>query len=244
MIYLDNNATTQPTSQVVEAMLPYLTKCYFNPSASTAAHTGADRPRRLAAAAMVKLLNAEESECFVFTSGATESNNWVFSSLISHNPTGRVVVSAIEHPSVSEPAAEFARRGGDVVTVPVDDQGVVKLDHLRAALSDVTVLVSIMAASNESGVLQPIEAIGSLIRELCPSAIFHVDGTQAVGKIPIDLQAEWSTWFHFPLINSMGRRELGVFTFVLVFRWPQCCWAAVRSKDSGLALRILQHWLV
>ncbi len=191
MIYLDNNATTQPTARVVEAMLPYLTECYFNASASTAAYTGADKPRREAAAAMAKLLNAEEPECFTFTSGATESNNWVFSSLARGHKSGRVLVSAIEHPSVAEPATELVRADFEVVEVPVDAQGVVRLDALRDVLSGDTALISIMAANNETGVLEPIAEIGRLIRELCPAALFHTDATQAVGKIPVDLQNEW-----------------------------------------------------
>ena len=191
MIYLDNNATTQPTARVVEAMLPYLTECYFNASASTAAFTGADKPRCEAAAAMARLLNAEEPDCFTFTSGATESNNWVFSSFARGRKAGRVLVSAVEHASVSEPAAELARAGFEVVEVPVDAQGVVRLDALRDALREDTALVSIMAANNETGVLEPVAEIGRLIRELCPAALFHTDATQAVGKIPVDLQGDW-----------------------------------------------------
>jgi cysteine desulfurase len=191
MIYLDNNATTQPTTRVVEAMLPYLTECYFNASASTAAFTGAEKPRGKAATAMAKLLNSEEPECFTFTSGATESNNWVFSSFGRGRKAGRVLISAIEHASIAEPAAKLARCGFCVVEVPVDVQGVVRLDAMSDALKEDTALVSIMAANNETGVLQPVAEIGRLIRERCPDALFHTDATQAVGKIPVDLQGEW-----------------------------------------------------
>ena len=191
MIYLDNNATTQLTPRVVGAMMPYLTECYYNASASSAALTGADKPRREAAAAMKKLLNAEERDCFTFTSGATESNNWVFSALARAEKAGRAVISTIEHASVAEPAAELACSGLEVVEIPVDAQGVVRLDALRDALSEDAVLVSIMAANNETGVIEPIGEIGRLIRERCPAALFHTDATQAVGKIPIDLQAGW-----------------------------------------------------
>src|SRR5690242_10997305 len=111
LVYLDNNATTQPSAAVVEAMLPYLRECYFNPSSSTAAFTGAHAPRQAAAAAMAKLTNAEEPECFTFTSGATESNNWVFSLIRNKNNKAKIIISPIEHASVSEPAAELDRRG-------------------------------------------------------------------------------------------------------------------------------------
>jgi cysteine desulfurase len=191
MIYLDNNATTQPTARVVEAMLPYMTECYFNASASTAGFTGADVPRYQASAAMAKLLNAEESDCFAFTSGATESNNWVFTSLAKTRKAGRILVSAIEHSSVSAPAAEMSRVGLKVVEIPVNNQGIIRLDALREALREDTALVSIMAANNETGVLEPVAEIGRLIRELCPAALFHTDATQAVCKMPIDLQGDW-----------------------------------------------------
>lgn len=184
MIYLDNNATTQPSLRVVEAMLPYLRDCYFNPSATTAAYTGADKARQCAAAAMAQLLNAEDPDCFTFTSGATEANNWVLASM----QRGVILISAIEHPSVAEPALS-ARVAHKVI--PVDRNGILNLDALRAGLDKEISLVSIMAANNETGVLQPVNAIGRLVRTLAPHAVFHVDATQVVGKLPVDLQVEW-----------------------------------------------------
>ena len=193
MIYLDNNATTKPYPQVVEAMLPYLTECYFNASASTAGYTGADKPRYAASSEMAKLLNAEAPEAFAFTSGATESNNWVFACCPrSRNGISRYVISSVEHASVSEPARALSRRGFEIVEVKVDPDGVVDLEALRVALTSNTVLVSIMAANNETGVLQPIEEIGQLVRQYCPDAFFHTDATQAVGKLRINLQEEWA----------------------------------------------------
>jgi len=191
MIYLDNNATTQPTPRVVDAMLPYLRECYFNASSSTAAFTGVDQARRAAAAAVAALLNAEEAECTLFTSGATESNNWVFSSVAKSRRSGRILISDVEHGSVSEPAADLARQGRDVVGVRVDAQGRIDLDAFAAMLTTETVLVSIMAANNETGVVEPITEVGRLVRERSPAALFHTDATQAVGKMPIDLQEEW-----------------------------------------------------
>ena len=192
MIYLDNNATTQTSPNAVAAMLPYFTECYFNPSSSTTAFTAAEAPRRGAANAMAKLLNAETPDCFSFTSGATESNNWTFAAVAKAYKTGSVVISAIEHPSVYEPAQELARLGFNVIEVPVDQHGVVRLDAFRAALGAETVLVSIMAANNETGVLQPLAEIGHIVRERSPAAIFHTDATQAIGKMKVDLQTDWS----------------------------------------------------
>ena len=191
MIYLDNNATTQATERVVAAMLPYLTECYFNASASTSALTGADKPRYEAATAMAKLVNAEEPDCFTFTSGATESNNWVISACANGLKTGRVVIGTIEHASVSEPVAELAHLGFEIVEVPVDADGVIRLESLFDALAQDTVLVSILAANNETGVIQPIAQIGRLIRDRCPAAFFHSDATQAVGKVDVDLQGDF-----------------------------------------------------
>lgn len=192
ILYLDNNATTQPLPSVVEAMLPYLTDCYFNPASFNTGFTGADKPRRQAAENMARLLNAREPDNFVFTSGATESNNWIFADLLARENRGRIVVSAIEHASVLEPAITLRDYNFEVLEAPVDKNGVVVLDELEKILSDDTLLVSIMAANNETGVLQPIEAIGTLIRKRVPSAKFHTDATQAIGKIPIDLQGLWS----------------------------------------------------
>lgn len=191
MIYLDNNATTQPSPLVVEAMLPYLKDCFYNPASTNTAFTGADKPRLQAANSMVQLLNAEDPECFVFTSGATESNNWVFDDIRQKGDRGRIVISSIEHASVLEPALLLRDYGFEVREVPVNREGVVVLDELSNALSDNTLLVSIMAANNETGVLQPIDKIGELVRERAPAAHFHTDATQAIGKIPINLIDLW-----------------------------------------------------
>jgi cysteine desulfurase len=191
MIYLDNNATTRPFPQVVEAMLPYLKDCYFNPAASTAAFTSAGLPRKGAAKALAKLLKAEGPECFIFTSGATESNNWVFWSVLQNHKAGSVLVSDIEHPSVSEPAEALARNGISVVNIPVNGRGEVDLGALQAAMAPDTVMVSMMAANNETGVIQPLKEIAEIVRSKNPNAIIHTDAAQAVGKINIDLSGEW-----------------------------------------------------
>ncbi len=189
MINFDNNATTQPSKTVIDAVLPYLRECYFN--ASSAPFTGADKPRVNAAIALAHLLNAEEPNCFTFTSGATESNNWALTSVCKGGEKGRVIISTIEHPSITEPARELAKVGLDLIDVPVDQDGLVRLDSLSNALQDDTIFISVIAANNETGVLQPIREIGRIVRDRCPAAIFHTDATQAVGKIVIDLQGDW-----------------------------------------------------
>ncbi len=192
MIYLDNNATTRPTVRVVESMLTYLTDCFFNPATTNTAFTMVGEARREAEYSLMQLLNAEDSSCFAFTSGATEANNWVFNDVCQNRKSGRIIISSIEHASVSEPAIALRDRGFEVIELPVDENGVVKLGELEESLSDETLLVSVMAANNETGVLQPLNLIGQLIREHAPQAHFHTDATQAIGKISIDLQGSWS----------------------------------------------------
>jgi|SRR5581483_2954115 len=191
MIYLDNNATTQVSPAVLKAMLPFFTELYMNASSSAAPYFGADKSRELATAALTRLLKAEEPSCFTFTSGATESNNWVLGPIACDLRGKVVVISSIEHPSITEPAEALSRRGFTVHTVPVGEDGVLRLDRLSDCLTPEVSLVSIMAASNETGAIQPIPQIGMLIRRRAPAAIFHTDATQAVGKIPIDLSSEW-----------------------------------------------------
>lgn len=193
MIYLDNNATTRASAKVIAEVTKYLDICYSNASASSAAYTGADVPRREAARLMQEVLKAEEPEAFYFTSGATESNNWIFSSVASTEATGEIYISSIEHPSVRDSADRLQKIGFDLIQLPVHPNGVICLDSLARKLSSKTRLVSVMAANNETGVIQPIEEVGRLIRSKCPSAIFHTDATQAIGRISIDLEDHWSS---------------------------------------------------
>jgi cysteine desulfurase len=191
MIYLDNNATTQVSQEALEAMLPFFVDLYLNSSTAAAAHFGADRPREKAVSAMVRLLKAEDSSCFTFTSGATESNNWVLGPVAASLTGKTILTSSIEHPSVSEPVKALSNRGYTTQIIPVDANGILRLDHLADSLNSDVALVSIMAANNETGAIQPIAEIGHLVRQLAPAAIFHTDATQAVGKIPIDLRSDW-----------------------------------------------------
>jgi cysteine desulfurase len=191
VIYLDNNATTRPLPKVLEAMIPYLSHCYFNPSASTAGFTDAALPRKGAAQALANLLKAEGPECFIFTSGATESNNWVFWSISQNYKAGTVLVSEIEHPSVYEPAEALSRYGISVIKIPVNEQGTMDLNALESAVAPDTLMVSFMAANNETGVIQPLKEIGEIVRSKNPTAIIHTDAAQAVGKINIDLFRTW-----------------------------------------------------
>jgi len=190
MIYLDNNATTQVAPEVREAMQPYLQDCYGNPSS---AHAFGRRMRTAVEAArgqVANLLGANDSSEIVFTSGGSESDNWAIGGFLEQNPTRRhIITTRVEHEAVRNLCEHLADIGCEVTWLEVDQNGELDLDDLRKALRRETGIVSVMLANNETGVLFPIAEIGALVREHS-DAVFHVDGVQAVGKIPINL-SEW-----------------------------------------------------
>ncbi len=188
MIYLDNNATTQVAPEVLDAMQPYLSKFFGNPSS---AHTlgremkqAVDRAREQVAS----LLGASDANEIVFTSCGSESDNWAIRGVLATQPTKRhIVTTQVEHEAVRNLCGLLEKDGYEVTWLGVSETGEFDLESLRAALRPDTALVSVMLANNETGVLFPIEEIGRIVRERSEAA-FHVDGVQAVGKIPIDLK--------------------------------------------------------
>ena len=190
-IYLDNSATTPVAPEVLEAMLPYLTEKFGNASSihyfGQEAKAAVDKARHQVAA----LLNARPNE-IVFTSGGTEANNLAIRGLAQANPAGRhIITCVIEHSAVQEPCRDLASRGYDVTHLPVYDNGIVRIEDVRAAVREDTFLISIMSANNEIGTLQPVEAIGRLVRELRAQGKkiwFHTDAVQAAGKINVDVE--------------------------------------------------------
>lgn len=186
-VYLDYNATTPVAREVAEAMAPYWTEEFYNPSSG---YPEARRVRRAveeARARVADLLGAP-AEAVRFTSGGTESDNWALrGALAAAGPRRRrLVISAVEHPAVAETAAALAREGVEVAVLPVDERGVVRVDALDAVLDERTALVSVMLANNEVGVLQPVAAVAR--RAHAVGALVHTDAAQAVGKIPVDVQ--------------------------------------------------------
>jgi cysteine desulfurase len=187
-IYLDNHATTRVDPRVVEAMLPFFTETYGNAGSRNhvfgwKAAEAVDRAREQVA----HLIGASSKE-IVFTSGATESNNLALKGVAGLSRRGgkHIVTSKIEHKAVLDPCKHLERDGIEVTYLDVDRDGIVSVDRLEAALKPETILVSIMAANNEIGVLQPIREIGKLCKER--KVLFHCDAAQAVGKIPIDVE--------------------------------------------------------
>ena len=188
MIYLDNNATTQVAPEVFDAMQPYLSKFFGNPSS---AHTlGREMKHAVenAREQVASLLGATDASEIVFTSCGSESDNWAIRGVLAMQPSKRhIVTTQVEHEAVRNLCRLLEEDGYEVTWLGVSETGELDLDALRAALRSDTALVSTMLANNETGVLFPIEEIGRLVRERS-EALFHVDGVQAVGKIPIDLK--------------------------------------------------------
>jgi cysteine desulfurase len=188
MIYLDNNSTTRVFESTVDAMLPFLTQQFANPSSALAHLNGITRRLHAERNRLAKLLGTDSGEQIVITSGATESNNLALTGTARANRTRRhVVVSAIEHPSVLETCEQLRAEGYQIAHVPVDERGVVDVSALLCALSPETLLVSVMLANNETGVIQPVQALAEAVKRHDPAILVHTDATQAVGKIPIDL---------------------------------------------------------
>jgi cysteine desulfurase len=188
MIYLDNNATTQVAPEVFDAMRPFLTSECGNPSSAHASGAGPRRAIARARAQVAELLGASEPEEIVFTSCGSESDNWAIGGFLEQNPGKRhIITTRVEHEAVRNLCEHLSGIGCEVTWLEVDARGELDLDDLRKALRRETGIVSVMLANNETGVLFPIEEIGRIVRENS-EAVFHVDGVQAVGKIPINLK--------------------------------------------------------
>lgn len=188
MIYLDNNATTRVAPEVFAAMQPFLTENYGNPSSAHSLgrkmKAAVERAREQVAA----LLGAADASEIVFTSCGSESDNWAIGGYLEQNPTRRhIITTRVEHEAVRNLCEHLSQIGCEVTWLGVDGNGELNLDDLRQALRRDTGIVSVMLANNETGVIFPIEEIGRIIRERS-DAVFHVDGVQAVGKIPINLK--------------------------------------------------------
>jgi cysteine desulfurase len=195
-IYLDNQASTPLDPRVLEAMLPYFTEQFGNPHSESHVYgKNAMAAIEAARADIAALIGADPRE-IVFTSGATEANNLALKGAAhfarahpqaGREPRDRIVVLPTEHKCVLESAVALGREGFAVAYVPVEPNGLVSLDRLAATIDERTVLVSIMAAHNEIGVVQPLAEIGALCRS--HGVLFHTDAAQAFGKIPLDVEA-------------------------------------------------------
>lgn len=186
-IYLDNHATTRVDPRVLEEMLPYFTEIYGNAASRNHSYGWeAEKAVQQARERIAKLIGADPKE-IIFTSGATESNNLAIKGVAEmyREKGDHIITCAIEHKAVLDTCKRLEKRGFKVTYLPVQKDGLVDLDELKDAMTDKTILVTIMAANNEIGVIEPFEQIGKLCRER--GILFHSDATQAVGKIPLDV---------------------------------------------------------
>jgi cysteine desulfurase len=188
-IYLDAHATTPMDQQVLEAMLPYFTEYFGNPSTNTHVYGWeASAAVTKAREAIASIINASPEE-IVFTSGATEANNLAIKGVAEayFNQGRHIITVATEHRAVLDPCGYLETLGFEVTYLPVQPDGLLNLKELEAAIREDTILVSVMAANNEIGVLQPLAEIG----EICHSrgVLFHTDAAQAIAKIPLDVAA-------------------------------------------------------
>jgi cysteine desulfurase len=183
-VYADHAATTRPAPEVVQALLPYLADAFGNASS---VHSRGEAARDAIESARIEVarLMAAQPEEIVFTASGSESNNLALKGalLVAEAPRTRVVVSAIEHPSVLATARHLESRGHALTIVPVQPNGRIDPDELQAALGPDVALVSVMAVNNETGVTQPLEEIGDRVKAC--GALFHVDAVQAPGKVAL-----------------------------------------------------------
>lgn len=187
LIYLDNNATTRVAPEVVEAMLPYLSEFFGNPSSAHTLGRTMKQAVEHSREQVATLLGAADTSEIVFTSCGSESDNWAIRGALESQPDKKhIVTTLVEHEAVRNVCRALEGEGYEVTWMGVNEHGEIDLDILRDALRPDTALVSIMLANNETGVLFSVNEIGRLVRERS-KALFHVDGVQAVGKIPIDL---------------------------------------------------------
>lgn len=208
-IYMDNHSTTKVDPRVVEAMLPYFTVHYGN--AASRNHSfgwDADRAVEAAREKLARIINADSRE-IIFTSGATESNNLTLKGVVEMyaDKGNHVITQVTEHRSVLDTAKRIERSGIHVTYLPVDKDGLVDPDDVRKAITDRTVLISMMLVNNEIGVIQPVEEVGRIAKER--GILFHCDATQGVGKIKVDVQSMGIDLLSFTAHKLYGPKGIG-----------------------------------
>ena len=202
-IYMDNAATTKVRKEVLDEMLPYFSDNYGNPSSIYALGSRSKVAVEKAREQVADALNADKNEIF-FTAGGSESDNWAIKGVALRNREkgNHIITTKIEHHAVLHTCQYLEKNGFEVTYLDVDEDGLIDLEELRSAITDKTILITIMFANNEIGTLEPIEEIGRIAKE--NNIIFHTDAVQAVGSIKIDVKA-----MNIDLLSLSGHKIYG-----------------------------------
>lgn len=227
--YLDNNAGAGLAEGVLDVMLPYLQQQQGNPSSSHRfgrfAHSAIDKARQQVA----NLVNAEPSQV-IFTSGGTEANNQAIAGLAELFQDGKVLVSAVEHPAMLEPAQRLQRHGFEIEQIPVNDAGLVEPNQLAAMLDDTTRLVSVMWANNETGVIQNIAELAAVCKQ--KGVPFLCDAVQAAGKLPLDFKASGVAMMTLSAHKFGGPKGIGALIVSPELDWPGYILGGGQEEDK------------
>ncbi len=202
-IYLDNAATTKTAPEVVEAMLPYFTEKFGNPSSVYSFSSGNKEDITKQREIIAEALGAGANEIY-FTAGGSESDNWALKATAEAygNKGKHIITTKIEHHAILHTAEYLEKRGYEVTYVGVDEDGKVKLDELEAAIRPDTILISVMYANNEIGTIQPIKEIGQIAHD--HKILFHTDAVQAFGQVPINVDE-----CHIDMLSASGHKLNG-----------------------------------
>lgn len=203
LIYLDNAATTKTAPEVVEAMLPYFTENYGNPSSIYEIAGRSKEGVTKARESIAQVLNAKTEEIY-FTAGGSEADNWALKAAFeAYGKKGKhIITTKIEHHAILHTCDYLETRGAEITYLGVDENGVVDLDELQAAIRPDTILISVMFANNEIGTIQPIKEIGQIAKE--HGILFHTDAVQAFGQVPIDVDE-----YNIDMLSSSGHKING-----------------------------------
>ncbi len=203
MIYLDNAATTKTAPEVVEAMLPYFTQLYGNPSSIYNLAAESKKAITQSREIIANAIGADTNEIY-FTAGGSEADNWALvATAEAYAAKGKhIITSKIEHHAILHTCEYLAKRGYEITYLNVDENGLVRLDELEKAICEDTILISIMFANNEIGTIQPIKEIGEIAKK--HGILFHTDAVQAFGQLPINVDE-----FHIDMMSASGHKLNG-----------------------------------
>lgn len=203
-IYADNNATTAIAPEVIDVMMPYFQTIYFNPSSMYVQAKGAADAIEGARKTIAHFFGDIEPDQILFTSCATESNNnAIFGAIRANSRRRHIITTAVEHPAIYEVCKDLQRQGYDITFLSVDRKGEIDMKEFVSALREDTLLVSIMHANNETGVIFPVADYARIVKETDEKILFHTDATQSVGKIAINLRDEYR---HIDLLSFSGHK--------------------------------------